>query len=301
MKKSTGSANLHEQFPILGEGFYANHAAIAPWPAATSRAVEEFAVENSQTGPRYYAAWLKRERLLRAQLAGLLNADSADDIALVKNTSEAISFTAAGVDWRQGDNIVTPAAEFPSNALPWAALSARGVGIREVDIRQHHDPETALLNRVDARTRVLTASSVQWTDGFRLDLEKLGKGLNHPKTLFFVDAIQQLGALPLDVRRANIDILAADAHKWLLGPEGIAVFYCRQSARERLQLSQFGWRMVDDPYDFDRPAWQPSESARRFEPGSPNMVRHRQQSAGKQHRDDTPARIHARCFGRQPY
>ena len=142
MDKPTGAEKLKAQFPNLCEGIYANHAAIAPWPAVTSRAVEDFARENARSGPRYYALWLKREKHLRTQLAELLGADSENDIALVKNTSEGISFTASGVNWRAGDNVVTASGEFPSNSLPWKALSARGVEIREVDIRQQHDQAT---------------------------------------------------------------------------------------------------------------------------------------------------------------
>jgi cysteine desulfurase/selenocysteine lyase len=90
--------------------------------------------------------------------------------------------------------------------------------------------------------------------------------------LFFVDAIQQLGALPLDAEACHIDFLAADAHKWLLGPEGIAVFYCRASARPRLRLIQQGWHMFDNPWNFHRNDWEPSPNAKRFEAGSPNSM-----------------------------
>jgi len=261
-----------DEFPILNHGLYANHAAIAPWPRTSSQAVVEFVLENCEIGPEKYGRWLLREKNLREKLAGLINAVSADDIALLKNTTEGICTVANGIDWRSGDNLVLPASEFSSNRLPWLALQQSGVEIREVDIRSTEKPEQALLAHMDERTRLLSVSAVQWTDGLRLRLETLGTACQQNNVLFFVDAIQQLGALRMDVQACGIDFLAADGHKWLLAPEGVAVFYCRESARTRLQLRQHGWRMVDEPYQFNRDQWQPSETATRFEAGSPNTL-----------------------------
>jgi len=261
-----------DEFPILQHGLYANHAAMAPWPRVTRDSVIAFAEENCQLGPQKYARWLLRETRLREALAKLINADSADDIALLKNTTEGISTVATGIDWRKGDNLVLPADEFPSNRLPWLALQALGVEIREVDIRASKDPEKALLARMDERTRLLSVSAVQWIDGLKLRLETLGAACHNQGVLFFVDAIQHLGALQMDVQACHIDFLAADGHKWLLAPEGIAVFYCHAGVRGELKLQQHGWRMMDDPYLFERDNWLPSDSAIRFEAGSPNML-----------------------------
>ena len=264
--------DLIDEFPVLQHGHYMNHAAMGPWPLRTTRAVQAFAQENADMGSEKYPLWLRREKHLRDMLAGMMNAGSADDIALLKNTTEGICTVAGGIDWRRGDNVVIPKDEFPSNRLPWLALERHGVEVREVDIRAVAEPEQALLERMDANTRLLSVSAVQWTDGLRLDLGQLGGGCKTAGALFFVDAIQQLGALQVDVQACNIDFLAADGHKWLLAPEGIAVFYCAPHVRERLQLLQHGWHMVDDFLDFDRAEWPPSKSALRFEAGSPNML-----------------------------
>lgn len=261
-----------DEFPVLQHGLYANHAAIAPWPRTASLAVAAFAMENSAIGSEKYSQWLLRETQLRKRLAGLINASSADDIALLKNTTEGICTVANGIDWRQGDNLVLPADEFPSNRLPWLALRQYGVEVREVDIRSTPEPEKALLEQVDKRTRLLAVSAVQWTDGLRLQLETLGQFCQQNHVLFFVDAIQQLGAMQMDVQACGIDFLAADGHKWLLSPEGIAVFFCRENVREQLLLKQRGWHMVDEPYQFNRTQWQPSKTAIRFEAGSPNTL-----------------------------
>lgn len=260
------------QFPILNQGIYANHAAIAPWPGVTAKAVAAFAQENALAGPLDYKQWIARERELRNMLARLVGAPSGNDIALLKNTTEGINAVAFGFPFQAGDNIVLPQGEFPSNHLPWLAQAERGVEIRQIDIRAGDNPERALLEAMDDRTRVLAVSSVGFGDGLRLDLEKLGKPCRTAGILFFVDAIQQLGSLPLDVEAACVDVLAADAHKWLLGPEGIAVFYCNPVARDKLRLTQVGWHMYDYPWNFDRDDWSPSKSARRFEAGSPNTL-----------------------------
>ncbi|MDX2427399.1 MAG: aminotransferase class V-fold PLP-dependent enzyme [Xanthomonadales bacterium] len=261
-----------DEFPVLQHGLYANHAAIAPWPRAASEAVAAFARENAEIGAEKYSRWLLRESQLRRRLAGLINAVSENDIALLKNTTEGICTVANGIDWRAGDNLVLPAQEFPSNRLPWLALKRYGVEVREVDIRRTENPEKVLLEQIDKRTRLLSVSAIQWTDGLRLKLETLGQFCRQNNVLFFVDAIQQLGAMQLDVQACGIDFLAADGHKWLLAPEGIAVFFCREGVRERLQIHQQGWHMVDEPYQFDRQDWQPSKTAMRFEAGSPNTL-----------------------------
>ena len=261
-----------DEFPVLQHGLYANHAAISPWPRTASLAVAAFAMENAEIGSEKYSHWLLRETQLRKRLAGLINASSADDIALLKNTTEGICTVANGIDWHKGDNLVLPAEEFPSNRLPWLALQRYGVEVREVDIRSTSEPEKALLEQVDKRTRLLSVSAVQWTDGLRLQLETLGQFCQQNNVLFFVDAIQQLGAMQMDVQACGIDFLAADGHKWLLSPEGIAVFFCRENVREQLQINQRGWHMVDEPYQFNRTQWQPSDTALRFEAGSPNTL-----------------------------
>ena len=132
--------------------------------------------------------------------------------------------------------------------------------------------ETALERLCEDRTRAVAISSVQYARGERLDLERLATACHRRGILLFVDAIQSLGALPMDLRRMPADAVVADGHKWLLGPEGIAVLYVAPALRPRLRLRQFGWHMVAHPGDYDRPDWTPSPTATRFEPGSPNLL-----------------------------
>jgi len=262
---------IFDEFPLDPGLVYLNHAAVAPWPACTAAAVIRFAEENRDYGASRYTNWMAAENDLRSQLQRLINAPSIDDIALLKNTSEAISVVASGLDWRMGDNVVSSDEEFPSNRMAWQAQQQRGVELRQVSL-DTDDPEGALIAACDKRTRILTISSVQYASGRRLDLTRLGQFCHSNNILFCVDAIQSLGALQTDVQAIHADFLMADAHKWLLGPEGIAVFYCAGRLREQLQLHQFGWHMVEALGDYDRKDWEPARTARRFECGSMNMV-----------------------------
>ncbi len=251
---------------------YLNHAAVAPWPQSTVAAVQAFAGENGIRGSRNYPHWLAKEDALRNLMAQLINAPSADDIALLKSTSEGLSFIAYGLAWRAGDNIVSIAQEFPSNRIVWQSLQSQGVEVRLLDLTESDRPEEDLIALCDSRTKLLSVSSIQYASGRRMELEPLGDYCQAEDIVFVVDAIQSLGAVPFDVQRCRADVVVADGHKWMLGPEGLALFYCRPALRERLKLNEYGWHMVAAVGDFDQTDWQPAESARRFECGSPNML-----------------------------
>lgn len=265
------SSLIQKEFPQPEDLYYLNHAAVAPWPTRTAEAVGQFAQENITIGAKDYPNWLAKEKHLRKQLQSLINAPAVDDIALVKNTSEAISIVACGIDWQQGDNVVSSNEEFPSNRIPWEAQSRHGVEFREVPI-QGQDPEQALIDACNKNTRLLTISSVQYASGLRIDLERLGTFCAQNQILFCVDAIQTLGAIKMDAQAIQADFIMADGHKWMLGPEGIALFYCRESAREHITLNQYGWHMVEQYGNYDLKDWTPAKSARKFECGSNNLM-----------------------------
>ena len=262
---------LTQEFPLHEDIIYLNHAAVSPWPIRTEDAINRFARENVTQGSKHYPHWISIESDLRQKLQRLINANSSDDIALLKNTSEALSVVAFGLDWQPGDNIVSIIGEFPSNRVVWEALSTKGVELRKANILCR-DPEQAIFSQVDKSTRLIAVSSVQYATGFQLDLVRIGQFCQQHNILFCVDAIQSIGALQFDVQAICADFVMADGHKWMLGPEGLALFYCRPELREKLILHQFGWHMTDAFIEFDKEEWKPADSARRFECGSPNML-----------------------------
>jgi cysteine desulfurase / selenocysteine lyase len=262
----------HPEFPLADNLMYLNHAAVSPWPKRTSTAVVQFAEQNTVYGSHFYLDWLKKESELRVQFKTLMNAPSADDIALVKNTSEALSFVAYGLDWRSGDNVVSSNEEFPSNRMPWESLAKFGVEFRQADLESGISPEDALFALVDRDTRLLTISSIQFATGLRMDLEKIGAFCKRNNILFCIDAIQSLGAVQFDVQACQADFVMADGHKWLFGPEGLGVFYTAPAARDKLALTQYGWHMMKDTKEYENKPWEIHPTSRRFECGSPNML-----------------------------
>lgn len=264
-------STFHDEFAQAPDLRYLNHAAVGPWPKRTAVAVSRFAEENVLRGARDYPDWMKVEQRLRERLARLLNAPSTDDIALVKNTSEALSFVAFGLNWEAGDNVVISDEEFPSNRVVWEALKPKGVDVIQVSLKGD-DPEGALLAACGPRTRLLSVSSVQFATGTRLNIERLGHGLKQRGVLFCIDAIQHIGALPFDVQASQCDFAMADGHKWMCSPEGLGVFYCRAALRPHLKLHAFGWHMLEHSGDYGRHEWQPAATAQRFECGSPNTL-----------------------------
>jgi len=263
---------VHPEFSLSPDILYLNHAAMAPWPKRTVAAVARFAQENGARGTADYASWIRTETRLRQRLAELIEAPSPTDVALVKNTSEGLSVVAYGINWKPGDNVAGIAQEFPSNRIVWESLSTQGVAYRRLDLYASSQPEADLMALCDERTRLLALSSVQYARGLRLDLGRLGDFCHSRDILFCVDAIQSLGVVPFDLAHTKADFVVADGHKWMLGPEGVALLYVNPRLRPELRLYQYGWRMVEHRGDYERPEWSPAADAGRFECGSPNML-----------------------------
>ncbi len=270
---------IADEFPHT-DIIHLNHAGVGRWPMCSVRAIHNFAKENAQYGAIRSADWTQHATTLRTMLANLINAESKDEIALLKNTSEALSIIAYGIDWQTKNNIVVGKQEFPSNRIVWESLqNTHAIEVRVVDLYAAASPEQALIDASDAHTRLIAASSIQYATGYRMDLNYLGKHCHTAGILFCVDAIQSLGAAAVDVQNGFIDFLAADAHKWLLAPEGIALLYCKNLHIPKLKLNQYGWNMMDDCNNYDALynesdilKWQPKANAMRFECGSLNHL-----------------------------
>lgn len=264
--------NINQEFALDPDLAYLNHAAVAPWPARSGAAIGDFVQANVKRGAEHYPDWLKIEHSLRSRMARLINAPSDSDISLLKSTSEGLSLVAHGLPWKRGDNVVIYDCEFPSNRVVWESLQRYGVTTRQVPLRPGSDSEQELLDRCDERTRLISVSSVQFSNGYRTRLEPIGEFCRRNGILFCVDAIQSLGALQFDCQRCQADFVVADGHKWMLGPEGLALFYSRAEVRDQLELHEYGWHMLADPGNYARRDWQPATDGTRFECGSPNLL-----------------------------
>jgi len=259
-----------EEFPVTRECVYLNHAGIGPLSQQAATRMTMMAETVSRSGDRLWSDRMEEAGRVRGLAARLLGARESHEVAFVENTSTALSLVAEGLDWQAGDNVVGAVLEFPSNVYPWMGLASRGVEYRQVEERDGRIDPDEILARIDSRTRMLALSWVQYASGFRSDLARLGRACRERGVLFVVDVIQGLGALPLDVEADFVDVAAASAHKWLLGPEGIGLLYVSDRVVERLRPARSGWRSMRDPFqwtDFDL-TW--SEGAGRFESGTLN-------------------------------
>ncbi len=258
------------EFPVTRNWAYLDHAAVSPLPRRSGDALRAWTEAQERDGVVGWPAWEERVETIRGEVARLVNADR-DEIAFIANTTQGISLIAEGFPWKEGDNVVTAADEFASNIYPWMNLASRGVGLRQVESRDGRIWLEDLAAAMDHATRVLAISHVEFATGFRNDLDALCEMCHARGVALFVDAIQGLGPLVIDVRRTPIDFLAADGHKWLLGPESAGLLYVRRDWIERLRPIGVGWHSVVGSYNSPRNEFHLKPGAQRWEGGSFNM------------------------------
>ncbi len=259
------------ELPVTKDWIYLNHAAVAPLCRPAAHAMRKLVRDVEENGIVHSENWLALYERTRHSCAQLIGARPSE-IALLKNTSEGLLTVANGVTWRTGDNVVLAKGEFPANVYPWLNLAARGVEVHWVEEREGRLWPEDFAAAIDERTRVLSVSSVEFFSGFRNDLKALSALCEKRDILFVVDAIQSLGALPMDVEDLHIDVLCADAHKWLLGPEGSALFYCTRRKLSQIKVNNLGWASVENAYDFLDYDMTLAANSRRFENGTLNTV-----------------------------
>ncbi|MFN3166228.1 MAG: aminotransferase class V-fold PLP-dependent enzyme [Phycisphaeraceae bacterium] len=262
---------LADEFPVLGEVNYLNHAGVAPLPARAARVMAECA-EAAAHGRLADEDWYRRVIAVKSMCAELVNARGRHEIALIPNTTTGLATLAGGLDWRPGDRVVITDVEYPANRYPWTALKHRGVEVVEAkqgeDRRIDVDDVIALIND---RTRVVALSHVQFGTGYRIDLKPIADEVHAAGGLLCVDAIQSIGVMPIDVQAMGIDFLAADGHKWMLGPEGAGFLYCEQDLCQQLRPLIPGWLGKRNHLDYGSYDERDYPDARRFEPGTWNI------------------------------
>ena len=259
------------QMPVTKRWIYFDHAAVGPLSGPAAEVVRNFASEAAEHGDTPWLSWSQRVHSLRDTTAKLLHCDR-DEVALIPNTTTGINVIAEGFPWREGDNLVLPEGEFPSNLFPWQNQASRGVSLRVVPRREGRVEVDDLMAHVDERTRMIALSWVGYASGFRVDLPRLVAAAHSKDVLVMVDAIQGLGMYPLDWQTCPVDFLAADGHKWLLSPEGAGVAVIRRKHIPTLRATDVGWASVKNSHDYQHPKFDLKDDAARFESGSANMV-----------------------------
>jgi cysteine desulfurase/selenocysteine lyase len=256
-----------DRFPVTKNLIYLNHAAVAPLPRPCADAMKGLADDAMEYGSLHYDQWLDAYEGLRVAAARLIGSDRTE-IAMIKNTSEGIATVAMGLDWRPGDKIIAFREEFPANFYPWLRLGSDRCTVVWLSVTDSLDT----IDRACHGAKLLAISFVQYLSGLRVDLNAIGEICRRRGCFFFVDAIQGLGAFPVDVGAAHIDALAADGHKWMLGPEGCGILYVRKERQDSIFPAEFGWTNVAGYNDYASRDMTLRPDAGRYECGTLNTI-----------------------------
>ena len=257
------------EFPVAREKIFLAHGGDCPLPARTAKAMADYAQQSTLSDQEtlVFPSLLEDGRKLGAEL---LKCDS-EEVAFVGPTSLGLSLVASGLQFRRGDNIIVYHDDYPSNVYPWMALAEQGVEVRLLNVRglgviRPRD----IMGQVDENTRLVALASCHFISGYRLEHDVIGKYLRERGILFCVDGIQTLGAFPTSVE--HVDFLAADAHKWLLGPCGAGLLYVRREVQEHLNPPLYGWHNVRCPNYVaqEQIVWR--SGAKKFEAGTQNWI-----------------------------
>ncbi len=242
---------IRKLFPATEKYVYLNSAAVAPLPTVAVEAVTRQLRDVSENGTVNFTDWVATRNRARALVAQMLKVH-AEQIAFMRNTSDGFSSVANGLRWKKGDNIVCFAKEFPANFYAWRRIRDEfGVELRLCPEHEGRIDLDEFINLIDADTRLVAISAVQFASGFRADLERIGAAARSVDALFAVDIIQAFGALPFDLKAQKIDIAAGASHKWLCAPEGGGILYLSERARARVEPTSVGWISVEEPWDFE--------------------------------------------------
>jgi selenocysteine lyase/cysteine desulfurase len=259
----------HHEFPITASKTFLAHAAVSPLPRRVASAISTYTQRASSEGQWEYI-YADIENETRKYAAILLGA-SEDEIAFISSTSLGLSLVAAGLPWQKGDNVIIADGDFPSNIYPWLNLQSRGVQVKFIP-RSKDGIVTLedIVNLTDKNTRLVSLSTVNYISGFKIDVSSIGSYLHQKNILFCVDAIQSLGAFPIDT--TYIDFLAAGANKWLLGPIGIGILYIKKKNPSLLIPVLAGWKCVQSSKSYTNYNLCFLDSAKRFEPACVSIV-----------------------------
>jgi selenocysteine lyase/cysteine desulfurase len=244
------NSEIRALFPAANKYTYLNSAAVSPMPTTAAEAVFSQLRDVSENGSSNYMDWIATKDRARALIAGMLKV-RPEQVAFMRNTSDGFATVAAGLPWRAGDNIVSFEREFPANFYPWRRIRDRfGVELRLAPEREGRIDLDEFISLIDANTRVVTISAVQYGSGFKADLERIGQAARSVDALFAVDIIQGFGAMPFDLPAQMVDVASGASHKWLCSPEGCGILYLSDRARARVEPTLVGWISVETPWDF---------------------------------------------------
>lgn len=261
--------DFSNEFLIEKNKIYLDNAAMSPLPKRVKNAIERFHNSRMTLGPNFSQWWDKVEDT-RQKVAKKIKA-SADEIAFSSNTSMGINLAAQAISFNKGDNIIITDLEFPSNVYPWMNLKSKGVEVRFAKNKNGKIEIEDIKNLVDKKTKAISVSWIMATNGFKLDIEKLGEFCKEMNIIFVVDAIQGLGVFPLDAKKIQADFIVSGFYKWMLGPDGISFVYINEAILDKLQIPYIGWAGMEERFNYTDYKFKPINRAYRYETGNMNF------------------------------
>jgi cysteine desulfurase / selenocysteine lyase len=267
-------SSYRADFPITEQYAFLSHASFSPYNRRVTDAISEHLLQVQRGRPdQQIAAILALGQQLRERAAQLINAAQPGEIVPMPDTATGINTAANSLPLRPGDNVLIVEGDYPANVYPWLNLAPRGVLTKWVPQHMGGVDLERLTARIDNRTRVIAVSSAMFATGFRNDLAAIGALCRERGIFFVVDAIQTLGAFPIDVQACGIDFLAAGGQKWLLSTPGSGLLYVRGEIMDELQPGAYvGATSVVDPVNFLDYNFTLQPTADRFTLGTPNLL-----------------------------
>jgi cysteine desulfurase/selenocysteine lyase len=261
----------HLFFPVTRRAVYLNHASVGPFPAPVARTLYEYTSDISNFGGMHDSRWNEYYSGTHRRLANMLHG-RPDQIALTASTSDSLMHIAQGLDWKEGDTIVTAEGEFPSNVYPWLNLQEQGVRVQVIPACNNRIPTEDIFAALDERTRLVSLSLVEFATGFRNDIASIAEYCHERGIFCGIDAAQALGSVNVDVQLLGVDYIAGVSHKWLLSPQTSGILYLGDPLLERLRANRRSWFSVQKPHELFNYEQPLKAGAARFEYGTPNMM-----------------------------
>jgi len=262
---------LRAQFPVIKRYTYLNHAAVGPLPQRVLDEVSRINQDKGYSGGLHWMDWEEEAEETRKIIARFINADP-EEIAFAQNTSAGLSTIANGINWEKTDNIVINDLEFPSNIFPWQ-IQAKRHGLVTKTVQQRNE-ELAIEDfeeQIDRHTKIVAVSHIQFSNGFKVDLQRLSKLAHENGGYVVTDAVQSLGQMPIDVKKLDVDFLATSGYKWLLSPIATGFLYIKKELIDEIEPSIVGYRTDENYHEYSYRTIRPALTARRFEHGQINF------------------------------
>jgi cysteine desulfurase/selenocysteine lyase len=260
---------VEKEFPYMEGWTYLNTATEGLLPVRSCAAMDKFLRQVERPGQRNEVERDQAITEAKRGLAILLNCVPSE-VALTSSTSEGINIVTKGLGLSHGE-VLVPDCEFPANVYPWLQLERNGVKVKFVRTSQEIVTPKEIKSNINTDTKLVAISHVGYASGFVCELEEIGEICFRRGIPLFVDASQSFGVVKIDVKQLKISFLASTVHKWLLGPYGLGVFFCKKELCKDLQGAYIGWRSIALPPETRQfSLTQEKEGATRFEIGTPN-------------------------------